>query len=100
MPTAIPGGSLIDGSGDIATLNVSEEVFAENGSRQYLLIQNVSDTTMWVNFGTAAVADQPSIMLVSGAALEFGAGNTGVVPTATVNIICSASGKAYTAKES
>ena len=35
-------------------------VFAENPGRQYLFIQNVSDETMWVNFGTAAVADQVS----------------------------------------
>jgi hypothetical protein len=96
---AIPGGALVDGSADITAGTTSEEVFPANKSRQYLLIQNVSDESMWVNFGTDAVLDQPSIRIVAGASLEFAASSTGVVPTASVNIIATTTGKAYTAKE-
>jgi hypothetical protein len=96
---AIPGGALVDGSAAITTGGTSEEVFPANKSRQYLLIQNQSDTAMYVNFGVAAVVTQPSIRIDAGGALEFGAGNTGVVPTVAVNIICATTGKVYVAKE-
>ena len=97
--SATIGGNLVDGSGAIATGGTSQQVFARNVGRQYLLIQNISDETMWVNFGIAAVQDQPSIRIVSGAALEFSSAGTGVVPTATVNIISATTGKKYVAKE-
>lgn len=97
---AIPSGSLNDGSADITLGGTAEDVFARNDGRQYLLIQNHSDTDMWVNFGTDAVADQPSIKVyANGGSLEFGAGHTGVVPTARVSIICATTGKPFTAKE-
>lgn len=91
--------ALTDGSGTIAVGGTSQQVFTENRGRMYLLIQNVSDTTMWINFGVAANANQPSIQLVAGAAIEFSAGGTGVIPSSTVNILCSAAGKAFTAKQ-
>lgn len=96
--TVIVGGAPVDGSGSIAVLNVSQQVFAANPGRRYLLIQNQSDTAMFVNFGTAAVTTQPSIRIDAGAALEFGA-HTGFVPTGTVNIICSAATKVFVAKQ-
>lgn len=96
--TATPiGVTLTDGSGDITTGGTSEQVFASNADRCLLTVQNVSDADMWVDFGTAAVADQPSLFLpAGGAALCF---ESGVVPTESVNIICSTTGKPYTAKE-
>lgn len=96
---AIPGGNLVDGSGSIAAGGTAQDVFATNHGRQYLLIQNISDTTMWVNFGTDAVEDQPSIQIVAGAALEFSAAGTGVVPTARVSIRCSTIAKKFVAKQ-
>lgn len=97
---AIPGGSLVDGSADLTAGGTSEQVFAENVSRQYLLIQNLDDTdSLWVEFGDDAVEDQPSIRLVAGAALEFSAGGTGIVPTASVHVIGPTTGQPFTAKE-
>lgn len=90
--SAIPSGNLIDGSLSSAT-GSSEEVFAQNTGRQYLLLQNISATDFWVDFGTAAVADEPSIKIAAGDALEFSAGGTGVVPTAAVNVIGTAAAK-------
>lgn len=100
MPVATPAGSLIDGSGTVTLGGTSQQVFTANAGRQYLLIQNHSDTDLWVNFGTAAVADQPSIKVyANGGTVEFGAGHTGVVPTATVNVIGATTGKSFTAKQ-
>ena len=94
---AIPGGSLVDGSG--ALTGSSQQVFAANMSRQYLLIQNIDATNaVWVNFGTAAVADQPSIKLAAGASVEYSASGTGVVPTSAVNVIGTAASK-FVAKQ-
>src|SRR5688572_17887709 len=59
-------GALTDGSANITAGGVSEEVFAANVARRYLLVQNVSDTDMWVNIGAAAVAGQPSVLLKAG----------------------------------
>lgn len=92
------GGALTDRSGDIAVAATSEEVAAANAARIYLLVQNVSESEdMWVDFGTAAVPDQPSVLLPpGGGAIVF---ENAFVPTGTVNIFCAASGEPYTAKE-
>lgn len=91
------GGSLTDGSDDITAADTSEQVFAANTSRVYLLVQNVSDTDMWVDFGTSAVKDQPSVLLrANGGSIVF---DGAFVPTSTVNIICGTISKPYTAKE-
>jgi hypothetical protein len=99
MAYAIPSGALVDGSGTITLGGTAQTVFAANISRQYLLIQNVSAEDMWVNFGIAAVANQPSIKLVAGASVEFSVGGTGVVPTASVSVIAATTGSAFTAKQ-
>lgn len=90
-------GTPADGSGSTAVAATSEEVFAANAGRVYLLVQNVSDTNMWVDFGAAAVVGQPSVLLAAnGGSIVF---DGSFVPTSTVNVVCSASGKAYVAKE-
>lgn len=96
---AIGSGALGDGSGTITAGGTSQQVFPADTGRQYLLIQNVSDGDLWVNFGIAAVVGQPSIKLLASGSLEFSSAGTGVVPTSTVNIIGATTGKAFTAKE-
>lgn len=90
-------GTFTDGSNDITSADTSQQVFAANTSRKYLLVQNVSDTDMWINFGTAAVKDQPSVLLRASGGAFIAEAN--FVPTGTVNIICGSSGKAFTAKQ-
>lgn len=98
---AIKQGSFTDRSGTTSgTINTSTQVAAANSSRRYFLFQNVSDTDMWINFGTAATTDQPSIKVPTGAVW----GNpfvleAGFVSTEAVNVICSAASKKYTCKE-
>lgn len=90
------GGTLTDGSGTITTGGTSQQALASNTSRVYLLVQNVGDVDLWVDFGTAAVQTQPSILLRSGGALTF----EGVfVPTGTVNVIGATTGEPFVAKE-
>lgn len=97
---AVGSGGLTDGSADLTLGGTAEEVFPQNYGRQYLFVQNVDTAeALWVNFGTAAVADQPSIKLLPGAAIEFSLAGTGVVPTAAVSVIAATTGHPYTAKE-
>lgn len=99
MTAAIPGGALIDGSGSTVAAATSQQVFAANTGRQYLLIQNISASTCWINFGIPAVEAQPSIRLNAGTLIEFSAGGTGVVPTASVHLIGVGIAQPFTAKE-
>jgi hypothetical protein len=64
---------------------------ASNASRQYLLIQNVSDTDMYFNFGATATSDHLFIAK-SGGGIVF---ESGFVPTDAVNVICSAASKKF-----
>ena len=91
-------GSLFDRSGTITSGGTAQTAAPAMSGRRYLLVQNVSDTTMWVDFGTAAVANQPSIQLVAGASLELG-GHTGVCPDEYISVIGATTAKAYVIKE-
>lgn len=97
----MPGSpvGLTDRSGTITSGGTAQTLAAQNFGRIYLLIQNVSAGDLWVNFGTTAVANQPSIKLVSGASLEYGA-SSGAVPMQSVSIIGATTAQAFTAKES
>jgi hypothetical protein len=69
----------------------SNQVLASNTSRRYLLIQNLSDTDMNINFGAAASAST-LLLAKNGSGIVF---ESGYVPTDAINLICSASSKAY-----
>jgi hypothetical protein len=95
--TIVPGGgSLTDRSGTIAAGATSQQVAAAQSTRRYLIFVNCSDTTMWINFGVAAVADQPSIPVVTMGSYVFEAS---FVSTQAVHVICATIGKSYTCKE-
>jgi len=74
-----------------ASANTSAQALASNSSRQYLLIQNVSDTDMYFNFGATATADH-LFVAKSGGGIVF---ESGFVPTDAINVICSAASKKY-----
>lgn len=91
-------GSFTDRSGTITAGDTSQQVMAANASRKYLLFENVSDVDMWVNFGVAAVKNQPSILVkANGGTFTF---ESNFVPTQALHVICVTTGKAFTAKES
>lgn len=85
----------VDGSTTITTGGTSQVVFAANGSRRYLEIQNISDTDMYINFGAAAVADSNSFKIAAGGSY-INASNW--CPQTSVTIICATTGKKFVAK--
>lgn len=90
-------GALTDGSGTLTAGGTSQQVFAANTSRKYLLVQNNSAEAMWVNFGVAAVTTQPSIQLgPNGGSIEY---EDNFVPSGTVNIIGATTSDVFTAKQ-
>ena len=89
-------GTFWDHSGTITTANQSQLVMKENPKRRYLLIQNVSNGTLWVNFTLAAQQAQPSIQLVSGGSYVL---ESSFVSSEAVYIIGAVAGATYVAKE-
>lgn len=90
-------GTLTDRSGTITAGDTAQTLAAANATRKYLLIQNVSDTAMWINFTTTAVKDSPSLLLEpNGGSLVM---ESGFVSTELVSIICATTGKKFSAKE-
>jgi hypothetical protein len=95
---------ITDASGSITTGGQAQTALAANPNRTYLLIQNLSDIAMWLNFGTAAVADQPSICLKACAVAGDGSGGAIVfegsfVPTDSVSLYGATTGKKFVCKE-
>lgn len=89
-------GALTNNSGTITAAATAQQIMAANTARRFLLIQNVSDTAMWCNFGVTAVADQPSIRIDPGASFRM---DGTAVSTELVSCIGSLAGKAFTAKQ-
>lgn len=89
-------GTLTNRSGTITTGGTAQTIMAANTSRRYLLIQNVSDTTMWCDFGTTAVQNQPSIQIIAGANFFM---QNNAISTELVSCVGATTGKAFTAKE-
>ena len=94
--TALPGqGDLNDYSGSITTANTSYNVANRNTSRRYALVQNISDTGMWLGIGTAATTTS-GIFLASNSGIVW---ESGYIPTPTLSILCTTSGKRFVVKE-
>lgn len=91
-------GNWTDRSSTITASAVAQQIAASNGSRKYLLFQNVSDTTMYLNVNATAVLSAPSLfMAANGGGFEWN--SNGFVPTGAVSVICSVSGRGFTCKE-
>lgn len=94
---ASPAGTdtYTDGSGSIVAGATSQQVFAANSARRYFFFLNLSDTDMWINFGSAAVADQPSIKIPA----NGGFFEPLVSSDEAVHVICATLGKKFVAKQ-
>lgn len=90
-------GTLVDRSGTITTASQSQDIMGSNPERRYLLIQNNSKSPLWINFGTNAVMDQPSIQLLQNGGSIVMEGS--FVSTQSISIIGSIAGQSFTAKE-
>lgn len=83
-------------SGTITAGGTAQDAAAANVNRKGFLIQNVSTADMWFNVGTTAVADQPSVLLRSGAMYESSAH---ACPAGKISVIGATTGQAFTCKE-
>lgn len=96
ITAAVSTGTVTDRSGTITLGGTAQTIMAANSSRKYLLIQNTSDTTMWCNFTTTAVATQPSFNLIPGATFTM---EGSFVSTELISCIGATTAKIFTAKE-
>jgi hypothetical protein len=86
-----------DHSGSITAGGTAQPLMNANASRKYLFIQNISSNLLWIDFGTAAVQDQPSIKLMPDSdAYKLDAGT---IDTESVSIIGATTGQKFVAKE-
>lgn len=93
MVQAPSTGTIADFSG--SSTGASQKVLDENPNRRYLVVQNISDTTMWLNFGATATAND-SVQLLPGGSITF---NGSWVPGDEVHLLCSTAGKKFVCKE-
>lgn len=91
-------GTLTNRSGTITTGNTSQQLAAANTARRYLFVYNPPTATesLWINFTSDAVKDQPSIELVAGASFVM---EGMYVSTEKVTIIAATTGHKFVAKE-
>lgn len=83
-------------SGSITSGGVAQQLMAANARRTGFLVQNVSDTDMWVSWIGTASAGQPSLKLVAGALYET---KDTACPQTAISIFCATTGKEFTATE-
>jgi hypothetical protein len=75
----------------ITTAFAAQVVFADT-KRSYLLVQNISDTDMWMEFNSPGAVGRGIRLLANGGGYVA---ESGFIPSGTVRIICSAAGKAF-----
>lgn len=89
-------GSLTNRSGTITLGGTAQTLAAANTSRSYLLVQNISAENLWINFTTAAVADQPSFKIVPGDTFFM---ESSFLSTELISIIGATTGSKFVSKE-
>lgn len=95
--TTIPfSGNPVDRSGTITAGGTSQIIMGANTARVYFEIQNISDTTMYINFNAAAVVDSNSFKILAGGSYSP---IPGFCPTGTITAIGATTGKKFVAKE-
>lgn len=71
--------------------STSTNVLPARSTRQFLIIQNISDTNMYVNFGAAA-STSTLLLPANGGGVSF---EGAYVPLSTVNLFCTSASKPY-----
>ncbi len=94
--------SFINRSGTITAGGTAQQLAPANENRRYLMVQNISDTDMWINDLGTATADSPSIKIAPGATVAWYDSDDvqePLVPEQAISIICATTGKKWTARE-
>ncbi|NBW17033.1 MAG: hypothetical protein EBR82_54560 [Caulobacteraceae bacterium] len=93
---SVPSGSVTNRSSTITTGGTSQQVAASNTSRKYFLIQNISDTDMYLGVGYTPTTTTGILLSKNGSGITF---ESGFIPTSAINILCATTGKAFVALE-
>ena len=82
----------------ITTGGTHQQVFASNSSRKFLLVQNLSDTDMYLGLGFNPSNTTPAGLLLSkgGGGVVF---ESNYIPTSEIRIVCATTGKVFVALE-
>jgi hypothetical protein len=82
----------------ITTGGTHQQVFATNASRKFLLVQNLSDTDMYLGIGFNPSNTTPDGILLSksGGGIVF---ESSYIPTQEIRIVCATTGKRFEALE-
>lgn len=93
--TLIPPVPFTDRSGAITTGGTAQDIYpSDETPKNYIGLQNKSDTVMYFDFDRPATADT-GYDLVAGAAWE---NPPGIVPRGRLSILCATTGKKFVCK--
>ncbi|NBO27392.1 MAG: hypothetical protein EBU96_11520 [Actinobacteria bacterium] len=80
----------------ITTAGLAQLVANANTSRKYFVIQNISDTAMYLGVGYTPTTSTGLLLSANGGGMVF---DGSFIPTEAVRIICSTAGKSFVAWE-
>jgi hypothetical protein len=89
-------GTITTRSSTITTGGTSQQVAASNTSRKYFVIQNISDTAMYLGAGYTPTTTTGLLLSANGGGIVF---ETSFIPTQAINVLCATTGKAFVAWE-
>ena len=89
-------GTITTRSSTITTGGTSQQVSASNSSRKYFVIQNISDTAMYLGVGYTPTTTTGLLLSANGGGMIF---ETSFIPTQAINVLCATTGKAFVAWE-
>jgi len=89
-------GNITTRSSTITTGGTSQQVAASNSSRKYFVIQNISDTAMYLGIGYTPTTTTGLLLSANGGGIVF---ETSFIPTQAINVLCATTGKAFVAWE-
>lgn len=85
-------------SGSITSGGTAQTIAAYSPTRRSLIIENISDTDMWIAFGSIAVADQPAFKVAAGELMTFGPEFRDLI-VRSISVIGATTGKKFTAHD-
>ena len=95
-PVKVGAAPVTNLSGTIAVGGTAQVVSVANDSRRFFLLQNISDTDMYVGVGVTPTVGTGLLIAKNGGTLTCDS----FVPVEEIQVICATTGKAFTSFES